>query len=183
MIVKTTWHFRESPEVVWPLLCNSRMEPTHSCLFGLGVPQPKECRLPEGPGSVGSTRQCISDRGTIEQRILVWDEPRRLAFRMEQTDIYFKPCVPTIVEEFSLTPTDAGGTRATRTTRLEIIGWFRTAKGAMLWFGLKKVHRFVFRNWQRLAAEAARAGQNDAADLTIDDSTCRSRRWRTPSHS
>ena len=156
MIVQTTWRFDQSPEVIWPLLCNSRMEPTGSCLFGLGVPQPEQCRLPDGQGGVGSTRQCISNKGTIEQRILVWDAPQRLSFRMEKTDLYFKPCVPNIVENFVLEELLTGGTRATRTTDVQVTGWFRWPKQVMLWMGLKKVHRFVFRNWARLARESER---------------------------
>ena len=33
-------------------------------------------------------------------------------------------------------------------------GWFRWAKRPILWLGLKKVHRFVFRNWERLTPDA-----------------------------
>ena len=162
-IVTTTWHFHQPPEVIWPLLCNSRMEPTASCLFGLGLPQPKQCRLPEGDGSAGSTRQCISDRGVIEQTISVWDEPHHLVFSMDRTDLYFRSWVPSIVDDFELVPTPDGGTRATRTTSVSVIGRFRWAKQAALWLGLKKIHRFVFRNWQRLAAKAAPAALHRGA--------------------
>ena len=155
MIVKTRWRFAQTPEQVWPLLCNSRMERTSSCLFGLGVPRPQQCRLPEGPGEKGSTRQCISDQGIIEQEILVWDEPQQLTFCMRKTDLFFKKCVPSIVEDFQLVSLPGGGTQATRTTTLEVTGWFRWAKMALLWLGLKKVHRFVFRNWVRLAGQSA----------------------------
>ena len=156
MIVRTTWHFPQSPEVIWPLLCNSRMEPTASCLFGLGLPQPMQCRLPGGQGGVGSTRQCISDRGVIEQTILVWEEPHHLAFRMDRTDLYFRSWVPSIIDDFELLPTPECGTRAIRTTTVTVTGWFRWAKRTVLWIGLKKVHRFVFRNWQRLASNRDR---------------------------
>ena len=83
------------------------MEATQSCLFGLGVPQPEQCRLPDSDGGVGSTRQCISDRGIVEQQILIWDEPKRLSFRMEKTGIYFRKFAREIVESFDLVPTDA----------------------------------------------------------------------------
>lgn len=157
MIVQTSWDFSQPPETIWPLLCNSRMEPASSCLFGLGVPQPQQCRLPEGHGGVGSTRQCISDRGAIEQTILVWEEPHHLAFSMDRSDLYFRSCVISIVDDFELVPRPCGGTRATRTTSVQVIGWFRRLKMMALWLGLKKVHRFVFRNWQRLAAAAPTA--------------------------
>ena len=41
---------------------------------------------------------------------------------------------------------------AIRSTTVTVTGWFRWAKRTVLWIGLKKVHRFVFRNWQRLAS-------------------------------
>lgn len=154
MVVRTMWYFSQPPEVIWPLLCNSRMEPTTSCLFGLGLPQPQQCRLPDGQGGVGSTRQCISDRGVVEQTILVWEESRHLAFSMDRSDLYFRSCVISIVDDFELTLTPQGGTRATRTTSVQVIGWFRWLKQMALWVGLKQIHRFVFRNWQRLAAFA-----------------------------
>lgn len=152
MIVTTSWRFAQSPETIWPLLCNSRMEPTSSCLFGLGLPQPQQCQLPSGQGGVGSTRRCISDRGVVEQTILVWEEPRHLAFSMDRSDLYFRSCVISIVDDFELARTVEGGTQATRTTSVQVIGWFRWLKQIALWVGLKKVHRFVFQNWQRLAA-------------------------------
>ena len=163
MIVKTTWLFPKPPEVVWPLLCNSRMEPTASCLFGLGLPQPQQCRLPDGQGGVGSTRQCISNRGVVEQTILIWDEPRHLAFSMDRSDLYFRDCIPSIVDDFELILTPEGGTRATRSTSVQVIGWCRWAKRAALRVGLKKIHRFVFRNWLRLVTSPATSA-GSAAD-------------------
>ncbi|MBM81029.1 MAG: hypothetical protein CMJ78_10605 [Planctomycetaceae bacterium] len=129
------------------------MEETKSCLFGLGVPQPEQCRLPEGPGGVGSTRQCISDKGMIEQLILVWDEPLRLSFKMERTDIYFRKCVEEIVENFELVAIDEKTTKITRTTNVKLKGFLVSVKSLFLFVGLKKVHRFVFKNWRQLAAE------------------------------
>jgi hypothetical protein len=154
MIVQTTWSFPQPPEAIWPLLCNSRMEPTASCLFGLGLPQPQQCRLPDGQGGVGSARQCISDRGVVEQTILAWEEPNHLAFSMDRSDLYFRSWVISIVDDFELSLTRAGGTRATRTTSVQAIGSFQRLKHLALWVGLKRIHRFVFRNWRRLAAAA-----------------------------
>ena len=164
MIVRTVWRFQRPPQVIWPLLCNAHMEQTRSCLFGLGLPQPEQCRLPEGHGGVGGTRQCISDRGVIEQTILVWDEPHHLAFSMDRSDLYFRACVPSIVDDFELVLTPEGGTRATRTTSVTVVGWFRWAKGVALRMGLKKVHRFVFGNWERLAMESAALAEKTETD-------------------
>ena len=155
MIVQTSCQINAPADTIWPLLCNSRMEATQSCLFGLGLPQPVQCRLPDSDGGVGSTRQCISDRGIVEQQILIWDEPKRLSFRMEKTDIYFRKFVREIVESFDLVPTDASTTKLTRTTNVTLHGRFQLVKRLILFIGLKKVHRFVFRNWQRLCSEGA----------------------------
>ena len=81
---------------------------------------------------------------------------------MDRTDLYFRSWVPSIVDDFELVPTPDGGTRTTRTTNVTVTGWFRWAKQAALWLGLKKVHRFVFRNWQRLAVEVAARTAGDS---------------------
>ncbi|MBG6066180.1 hypothetical protein [Micromonospora ureilytica] len=44
-----------------------------------------------------------------------------------------------------------GGTRVTRTTTVTVRGYGRLALEPALWVGLKSVHRFVFRNWQKMA--------------------------------
>ncbi len=152
MIVRTTWRFAQPPEIIWPLLCDSRMEPSKSWLFRLGLPQPRQCRLPNGQGGVGSARQCISDRGVIDQTIVAWDKPNHLAFRMEGSDMNFRAFVSSLVDDFELAPTPEGGTMATRITSVHVIGWFRGMKSALVRVGLKKVHRFVFRAWERLAS-------------------------------
>jgi len=135
------------------------MQPTHGWLFRVGIPQPQVCRLPSDEGGVGSARQCVSDQGVIEQRILEWDPPHHLSFRMEQSDIPRLSWASEIVEDFRLTPTDAGGTTAVRTTRVTIAGRLRWMKCVLLWMGLKQVHRFVFRNWLRLSQSMADAAE------------------------
>lgn len=155
MIVRTRWRFSRPPQVVWPLLCRAHMQPAQGWLFRLGIPQPQVCRLPSGEGGVGSARQCVSDQGVIDQRILVWDPPHHLSFRMEQSDIPRMSWVSDIVEDFRLSPTDAGGTTATRTTRVTVAGRLQWMKSVLLWMGLKQVHRFVFGNWLRLAQSTA----------------------------
>jgi hypothetical protein len=92
----------------------------------------------------------------IEQTISVWEEPHHLAYSMDRTDLYFRSWVPSIADDFELVATPDGGTRATRRTSVTVTGWFRWSKRAALWIGLKKVHRFVFRNWARLATEEAK---------------------------
>jgi hypothetical protein len=139
-----------SPDELWPALCDSTVELTPRCpVFYLGAPRPTECRLPEGPGAVGAARQCVSDQGVVRQRITAWDPPARLAFRMEETDLCFDRFVDRLDDVFDLVPYGSG-TRITRTTTVSVRGRFSAVLSPPLWIGLKSVHRFVFRNWQRM---------------------------------
>jgi hypothetical protein len=151
MIVQTSWHFRCPASTVWPLLCNSHMDASTTPLFELGVPHPVECRLPDGHGGVGSERECVSEQGVVHQRILVWEPERRLSFRMEDTDIYFLRFVKEIEETFDLVPDNDSGVKVTRTTQVTVKGRFQFLKCCLIYVGLKQVHRYVFRNWRRLA--------------------------------
>ena len=149
MKVTTSAILPKPPEEVWPLLCSSQMDPTIPCLFRLGIPKPVECRLPDGVGGVGERRQCISDRGIINQRITAWERPKNLRFRMEDTTLYFRPCVNSITEEFVLTPGPSSTTQITRTTTIEVTGYARFLKALMMCLGMKFIHRYVFANWSR----------------------------------
>lgn len=149
MRVQTSILLDKPPAEVWPLLCSSRMDPRIPCLFRLGIPKPVECRLPDGAGGVGARRQCVSDRGVVHQRITHWEEERVLRFQMEDTTLYFRPCVTAIVEEFTLEPLDSGRTRLTRTTDITVSGVGSFAKELVMCAGTKFVHRYVFRNWAR----------------------------------
>jgi hypothetical protein len=154
LTVRTRWSFRTPASAVWPLICNSRMDPSSSPLFELGVPRPIECRVPDGTGGVGSERECVSDQGVVHQRILEWTPEKHLSFRMERTDIGFRPLVDGLMDSFDFAPTKRGVT-LTRTTRVWVRGRFPCAKEFLLFVGLKHVHRYVFRNWQRLAESAS----------------------------
>lgn len=65
----------------------------------------------------------------------------------------WSPCVESITEQFDLEDVDKG-TRITRTTTLRAKGYFRLLKEVGFYFGLKRVHYFVFKNWRRLAKKA-----------------------------
>ena len=149
MIVRTSRLFLCPASAVWPLLCNSQMEDSTTPLFGLGVPRPVRCRLPDGQGGVGSGRECVSDRGVVRQRILIWDPEKRLSFRMEDTDIWFRSFVREIVDTFDLAELNGSHVRITRTTEVTMKGRFRPVKACLLFVGLKHVHRFVFESWRR----------------------------------
>jgi hypothetical protein len=55
---------------------------------------------------------------------------------------------------FELTATPRG-TQVTRTTTVTVRGFGRAALYPALWVGLKSVHRFVFRNWQKMRLSPA----------------------------
>ncbi len=152
LVVRTRQSFPCPASTVWSLLCDSRMDDRSAILFKLGVPQPVQCRVTDGHGGVGSERECISDQGVVHQRILVWLPGERLSFRMEQTDMNFQKFVREIVDTFDLVATEAG-VMVTRTTEVATKGRFQFLKKLVLYFGLKKVHRYVFRSWLRLAQQ------------------------------
>jgi hypothetical protein len=152
MTVRTRRTFHRPARAVWPLLCSSRMDVSTKPRFNLGVPHPVECRLPDGRGGVGSERQCVSDQGVVHQRILEWLPEKHLSFRMEQTDLHFQKFVREMVETFDLEATTTG-VMVTRTTKVWVRGRFSLVKKFLLFIGLKQVHRYVFRNWSRLAEQ------------------------------
>lgn len=150
LAVRSSQHFSCAADKVWPLLCDSKIEGRISPLFLLGVPQPLQCRLPEGHGGVGSARECESDQGVVHQRILEWLPERRLSFRMEETDLPMRRFVQDMVDTIDLVPMDPG-LEVTRTTTLRLKGPHRFLKKCLLFVGVKQVHRHVFRGWRRLA--------------------------------
>lgn len=148
MKIRTSTTIKASRERLWPLLTNSEMNAPGS--FCLGVPRPVECRLPDGEGAVGASRHCVSDRGVVNQEITCWLPPDQLQFKMIDTDHDWSPCVESITEQFDLEDVN-NGTRITRTTTLRAKGYFRLLKEFGFYFGLKRVHYFVFKNWRRSA--------------------------------
>ena len=148
MRIRTSIIISKSPSAVWPLLCSSKMDPRIPCFFRLGIPKPMESRLPDGVGGIGARRQCVSQRGVIHQRITHWQENEVLRFQMEDTTLYFRPCVSAIIEEFVLEPVGPD-TRLTRTTDIRVSGIASHAKAFIMCAGMKCVHRYVFKNWAK----------------------------------
>lgn len=122
--------------------------------FSFGIPRPKMCRLPSGAGGAGQVRECVSDKGTIRQRILEWEDARRLCFEMTDTEMSFHRYVHKLVDSFDLEAVSAARTRVTRTTEVDLAGRFQAFRAIGLYLGLKAVHRYVFKNWALLAREA-----------------------------
>lgn len=125
------------------------MDPSIPAYFRQGITKPVECRLPDGQGGVGARRQCISNIGVIHQRITHWQAPEILRFQMEDTTLYFRPCVTAIAEEFVLEPVGTCQTKVTRTTDITVTGVGSYVKALVMCTGMKCVHRYVFRNWAK----------------------------------
>ena len=148
MRVRTSWTIRKPVASVWELLCNSKMHMSPSCpIYAIGAPTPVECRLPDGAGSPGAPRQCVSTHGIINQEIIEWVPPTKLSFRMDQTDMRFHECVSHLQDTFDLRSKTEQTTRVTRTTKLSlraVRGWL---SAPLIWLSLKSIHRYVFQNW------------------------------------
>jgi hypothetical protein len=67
---------------------------------------------------------------------------------MEETDLCFHRFVNGLGDVFDLVP-EGTGMRITRTTTVSVRNRFAAVLYPALWVGLKSVHRFVFRSWQR----------------------------------
>lgn len=147
MIIRTSTTIKASPETIWPLLTNSKM--TEAGCFCFGVPKPVECRMEE-VGDVDAKRQCVSDRGIVDQKITEWNPPQALRFEMQNTDHSWSPFVESIEEGFEPERTESG-TKIVRQTTLIAKGPFRLFKELAFYAGLKRVHFFVFRNWRAQA--------------------------------
>ncbi len=125
------------------------MDESITLQFRFCIPKPVECRLKSGAGGIGDERQCVSNLGVINQRITVWNENRRLEFEMKDTDMYFGRCVTGIKERFDLEKVGERETEISRTTEFQVKGRLGWLKSALIWIGLKNVHRYVFGNWAR----------------------------------
>lgn len=118
---------------------------------------------------MGAERECISDQGVVHQRILEWEPGRKLTFRMERTDLPSAKGIRQIEDSFDIQST-SGGVSVRRTTRVQVPADYSLLKTLELRIGLKQVHRYVFRNWQRLARESSRdsGGKAPAGRTAVD---------------
>jgi hypothetical protein len=121
--------------------------PHRSPLFRLGLPRPVECRLPDGSGGVGARRECVSVEGVVHQEITQWQPPRRLAFRMIETNLLQRHVCSAIIEQFDLEDVGGGMTRITRTTEVTMRPGIRRCAAIFVRIGLMNIHRYVFKNW------------------------------------
>ena len=154
MKLQSQWVFECLPGHVWPHFFKARMDESRPFLFRLGVPKPLSCRVLEGTPAVGKTRQCTTDKGTINQRILVLEPNRRLTYRMQESTIWCRAWVGHLEDTFTLTLRPDGRTDVRRSTDFSAAGRFKFLKMISLWIALRQAHAYASKNWRRLAAEA-----------------------------
>ena len=151
---------------VWAKLCDAEMPATAPCEFHLGrvgPPRPVRCELPDGPGAVGATRRCVSDRGTVTQRVTEWAEGERLAFELVAEDAGLGAHVAAMRDVFELEPAAGGGTRLTRRTEVVPCGPCPRLRGLALAVAVRRVHRFTMRGFQRAVEDVERGAAADEA--------------------
>jgi hypothetical protein len=83
---------------------------------------------------------------------------------MVSTDHSWGRCVESIEEEFTLERIPLG-TRITRVTSIAARGFLRSVKEVLFYFGLKRVHLFVFQNWRNQAENGAAPECGPAASV------------------
>jgi hypothetical protein len=152
--ISTALDIAASPSTIWSRLCDAQMPATTPCEFRLGVfspPRPLACELPTGVGGVGATRRCVSDRGTVIQRITAWSVDERLAFELVSEDAGLGAHVREMRDVFELTSLPGGATRLTRTTELVPAGPCPRLRGLALSLALRRVHRFTMLGFKSVA--------------------------------
>ncbi len=157
MQIRSQWVFESEPHHIWPNFLHTRMDDRRPLLFRLGIPKPVSCKVLEGEGALGATRQCTTDRGTIDQRIVAFEENRKLRYRMIASTVWCRDWVGHLEDQFTLTPLEGGRTKVERLTEFRAAGWLWPVRQIGLWVALAQAHRYAARNWRRLS-EARKIG-------------------------
>ena len=147
------------PESVWPnVVAFAKLPPAKETIFRLGLAHPIRAEI-EGSG-VGAVRRCVFSTGAFVEPITVWDEPRRLAFTVEENPPPMTELSPygsihpphldgyfwSERGQFELEPLPGGGTRLIGTT------WYRQRLWPtaywLLWsdYVIHKIHLRVLRH-------------------------------------
>lgn len=153
MQIQSQWIFNCAPHHIWPHFLHAKMDTSRPLLFRLGIPKPMSCKVLEGHGAVGNTRQCTTDRGTIDQHILDYQPNRKLRYRMIDSTVWCKDWIGNLEDEFTLIPMGPDVTRVERRSQFTARGVLAPVKQIALWFALKQAHRYASKNWRRLSDE------------------------------
>jgi uncharacterized protein YndB with AHSA1/START domain len=152
--VVTSVDIAAEPNAVWRILCDAKLPLTAPCWFRLGVPTPEKCAIVTEIGGVGAGRRCTTSRGIINQRITEWDENERLAFEWVDDTMGLKDYLNRMRDTFTLESPDKKLTRLVRQSEYEpkdSVGWMRRAVLRLI---VKRIHRFVMRNFKAISESA-----------------------------
>jgi hypothetical protein len=141
-IYESRVEIRAGRDRVWPLLCGAAMTLPPPLLFRLGIPRPVECRL----GEDGQTRECVTDRGRVSQRILERRPPELLAFERVADTAGLEFWLHAMKDTFLLEETPEGMI-LTRRTEVDPRG----CAGPLLRLAMPLIHHYVHRNMKALA--------------------------------
>ncbi|MCX4161900.1 MULTISPECIES: hypothetical protein [Paraburkholderia] len=154
MKIESQWIFECQPQHVWPHFLHAQMDSSRPLLFWFGIPKPMSCRVLEGVAAVGNTRQCTTDRGTIDQRILQLEPNWLLQYQMQQSTVWCREWVGKLIDTFTLEALDGNRTLVRRTTEFEATGLLKVLRLVGLWAALRQAHAYAAKNWRRLAQDA-----------------------------
>lgn len=162
--VTTSIDLPASPERVWhTVLQPAKLAPPDHALFRAGVAYPLASHI-EGAGP-SATRYCDFSTGKLVEPVLVWDDLRRLRFRVASNPLPMQEWTPYALHpphldgflvsrqgEFRLEPLANGGTRLYATTWYQHHLW--PAQYWKLWsdYIIHQVHGMVLDNIARRAA-------------------------------
>jgi hypothetical protein len=106
-----------APQVVWDALERfDSMSGSLPLAIAFGVPEPVRCTL--DAEAVGARRVCHFDHGTIEQRVVRWDPPRRMDLTIEHANVSGSGWLEYRTASYTLMEEPGRGTRVTRETTL-----------------------------------------------------------------
>ncbi len=156
------------PEVVWQnAISMDNLPPPDDWVLRTGLACPIRSHV-EGTG-VGATRRCMLTTGPLEERIEVWEEPRKFGWTTVSNPPPLKEMNPfretnpphldgyfeSLYGEFEFIPLEWGRTRLVRRTSYRHNMY--PAAYWRLWcdFGVERTHTYVMRNVKRLSENAA----------------------------
>ena len=155
--ITTSIVINATPEKIWPFLCHAKLPLTAPCWFRMGVPTPERCQLLSEVGSVGAKRQCVTSRGRINQEITEWIENKKLSFEVIDDSVGLKRCFTSMKDTFLLESLSETDTRLTRITTFQPRGLAGNVKALFLGLVVKKIHRYVMKNFKTLAENKSTA--------------------------